>query len=130
MDAGASSRLKQRAIRYKHQNVPSTRKEGQIIEDILKELDLWEKESEKEDEKKAGWGSRHISGGGFRRSCDPAGGRHSLEADRLGDTGCHLYGNNTGAPGIIPILCGLEYTQEPYTGPPDRTEEGSAEEVG
>lgn len=54
VDADTVHKLKQRAIRYKHQNVPSTRKEGKIIEDILKELDLWEEESEKEDEKETG----------------------------------------------------------------------------
>ena len=34
--------LKHQAIRYRHQNVDRTRFAGQIIEDVLRELDLWE----------------------------------------------------------------------------------------
>lgn len=34
--------LKHQAIRCRHQNVDRTRFTGQIIEDVLRELDLWE----------------------------------------------------------------------------------------
>lgn len=34
--------LKHQAIRCRHQNVDRTRFAGQIIEDVLRELDLWE----------------------------------------------------------------------------------------
>ena len=36
--------LKHQAIRCRHQNVDRTRFAGQIIEDVLRELDLWEEE--------------------------------------------------------------------------------------
>lgn len=39
--------LKHQAIRCRHQNVGRTRFAGQIIEDVLRELDLWE-EGERE----------------------------------------------------------------------------------
>ena len=34
--------LKHQAVRCRHQNVDRTRFTGQIIEDVLRELDLWE----------------------------------------------------------------------------------------
>lgn len=36
--------LKHQAIRCRHQNVDRTRFAGRIIEDVLRELDLWEEE--------------------------------------------------------------------------------------
>ena len=41
VDAEKVKQLKERSIRYKHQNVYKTRQIGQMIEDVLKELDLW-----------------------------------------------------------------------------------------
>lgn len=42
VDAEKVRILKHQAIRCKHQNVDRTRFTGQIIEDVLRELDLWE----------------------------------------------------------------------------------------
>lgn len=42
VDAEKVQILKHQAIRCRHQNVDRTRFTGQIIEDVLRELDLWE----------------------------------------------------------------------------------------
>ena len=42
VDAEKVQILKHQAIRCRHQNVDRTRFAGQIIEDVLRELDLWE----------------------------------------------------------------------------------------
>lgn len=38
--------LRTRAIRYKHQNVPETKSRGKVIEEVLRELGLWDKKGE------------------------------------------------------------------------------------
>ena len=42
-------RIKERAIRYKHQNNPQIRMSGHFIQEILTRLELWDIESEEED---------------------------------------------------------------------------------
>lgn len=46
VDADRVKDLKERAIRYKHQNVPKTRLAGQVIEQVLRELNLWKEEAD------------------------------------------------------------------------------------